>query len=222
MMSVNLLERLIEAEDHDRLLRDLESNGMLLPLSLRITLGQSEVAVWGLALIRVAELTYGPTTLSRNLIHRLRDRQQPEGGFAAEAYGDAVEFDVLSTAAAMAGLQAILSHHPLAAEGAEADELRQALSRGYAALGQQQDCDGLFTAATDRSAMDRALTTAFVVALLGQQPEFTRSLRSADLRAWFEQHDDRLNRAVRNLWSMAEAGLCSGAAGRDAAAALAA
>ncbi|MEM7626196.1 MAG: hypothetical protein AAF333_11425 [Planctomycetota bacterium] len=196
MLSVSLLERALEARDHDRLLRDLADNGLTLPLSLRVSLGQSETAPLALALRRLVELTYSPTDLSRRLVERLLEAQNPDGTFVGSAERDR---DPLATAAALAGLARVAREHP----GAVTAELDQALDRGFAALAELQDCDGLFSAPADRSVADRALTTAFIVSLLGDAPGFRGAVRLHEICRWFDGHDARLDRHTRQLWDLA-------------------
>jgi hypothetical protein len=207
MLSVNLLERTLDAGDYDRLLRELSDNGLSLPLAIQVALASNPAAVQGLALRRLVELTYGPTTLSKQLQAELRNAQGADGGFAAaSAEGGSQEqmCDALCTAAALSGLARVMIDHPAAAETAA---LAEPLGRGFARLGRLQDCDGLFTAPADRSLADRALTTAFVVQLLGAVPEFRSSVRLYELRDWFDRHEDRLDRQVRGLWELAQVNL---------------
>ncbi len=65
MLSLHTIERALETADHDRLVREVAANGLSLPLPLRVRLSSSEAAAVALGLRRVAELTYGPTALSR-------------------------------------------------------------------------------------------------------------------------------------------------------------
>lgn len=208
MLSVNLMQRTLEAGDHDRLLRELSDNGLTLPLSLRVALSASEPAVLGLALRRLVELTYGPTSLSRDLIGKLLDHQQADGTFLDRAEASAHRReetpDPLTTAAALAGLARLMAEHP----GFSYDPpLTGRLEQGFAALGRLQDCDGLFTAPADRSLADRALTTAFIVNLLGAVPAFRGAVRLYELRGWFDRNDGGPDRHVRALWDLASVNL---------------
>lgn len=200
MLSVSLIERTLETRDYDRMLRDLADNGMTLPLSLRLRLGTHPAAPIALALRRLVELTYGPTTLSRQLVDRLLRDQRPDGSFAADA-GEPSEGagDPLVTAAVLAGLSRVAADHPATV----GEALQDSLDRGYAALAELQDCDGLFSAAADRSLADRALTSAFIVSLLGADPRFRAAVRLSELHQWFEQHDGRLDRHTQHLWDFA-------------------
>jgi len=86
MLSTNLIERAFVSRDHDRLLRDLAANGMVMPLPLRVKLGAGAVAPVALALRRLAELTYGPTPLRRAMLRRLLEAQRPDGAFDTDAF----------------------------------------------------------------------------------------------------------------------------------------
>lgn len=196
MLSVSLIQRTLETRDYDRLLRDLADNGMALPLSLRLRFGQSPTAPLALALRRLVELTYGPTALSRQLVDRLLRDQRPDGTFPGDHEHDR---DALATATALAGLGRVAADHPATV----GDELRAGLDHGYAALAELQDCDGLFSAPADRSLADRALTTAFIVSLLGPDPRFRAAVRLSELHQWFESQDGRLDRHTQHLWDLA-------------------
>ncbi len=198
MLSVSLIERTLETRDYDRLLRDLADNGMALPLSVRLRFGQSPTAPLALALRRLVELTYGPTALSRHLVDRLLRDQLPDGSFPGDAEGSTQLRDPLATATALAGLGRVAADHPATV----GDALRAGLDRGYAALAELQDCDGLFSAPADRSLADRALTTAFIVSLLGPDPRFRGAVRLNELNQWFEGQDGRLDRHTQHLWDM--------------------
>ncbi|MEM6853471.1 MAG: hypothetical protein AAF593_03590, partial [Planctomycetota bacterium] len=159
MLSVSLIERTLETRDYDRLLRDLSDNGLALPLSIRLRFGQAPTAPLALALRRLVELTYGPTTLSRRLVDRLIQDQNPDGSFSSDQDPSAPgndetpggpgngDRDPLTTAVVLAGLGRVAADHPAAV----GDELQTSLDRGYAALAELQDCDGLFSAPSDRS-----------------------------------------------------------------------
>ena len=203
MLSVSLIERTLETADHDRLLRDLADNGLVLPLPIRIALAQSDAAVLALALRRLVELTYGPTDLSRRLIDRLLHAQRPDGAFAGESDHQA---DPLVSAVVLAALSKAAADHPAVASPA----LKLALEHGYAALAQLQDCDGLFCAPADRTLADRARTTAFIFHLLTPVPGFRVAVRLLDVRDWFERRDGQLERATQQLWNLARIGLCEG------------
>lgn len=196
MLSVSLLERTLEARDYDRLLRELADNGQVLPLSLRVSLGQSEMAPLALALRRLVELTYSPTDLSRRLVEKLLLAQKPDGTFLGDGEPGR---DPLATAVVLSALSRVAREHPIACS----PELDHALESGFAALGELQDCDGLFSAPADRSLADRTLTTAFVVSILGDVPRFRGAVRLHEIQQWFDQHDARLDRHTRQLWDLA-------------------
>ena len=197
MISVSLIERSLDSKDHDRLIRELSDNGLNLPLSLRMVLADSESAVSGLSLRRLVDLTYGPTALSKRLDETLFASQDEEGRFVES---DSSQSDPLVLAAALSGL----AHQHLEHLSSQNDDrLSSALERGFAALARHQDCDGLFSSNRDRTLGDRALTTAFVVRLLGVHPRFRSAVRIFDLRDWFETNEHRLDRQAREFWELA-------------------
>ncbi|MEM9883036.1 MAG: hypothetical protein AAF800_08985 [Planctomycetota bacterium] len=202
MLSVSLIERSLAAGDHDRLLRDLADNGQPLPLGLRLRLGRGPAAPLGLALRRLVELTYAPTPLSLGLTQRLMGLQNLDGHFGDPRESDDPQNspDPLATAAALAGLARVRRDHVSDRVPAGLDGR---LAAGYAALAAMQGGDGLLTDADDRSAGDRAQTTAFAVALLGEDPAFRAAFRLADALAWFETQDGRLDRRTTHLWDLA-------------------
>ena len=205
MLSVHTLERVVEERDHERLVRGLSENGLDLPLGLQIRLAGDEVAPLALALRRLSELTWGPSRLSRDWTHRLIQHQAEGGAFCG---------DPLTTAAALAALLRVLDNG-LCPD--HAGEVRASVDRGTAALAAMQDADGLFTADADRSISDRALSSAFLVCLLGPEPSFRSAVRLYDLYGWFEAQEHRLDRGTRRLWDLASIHLADPVSSADAA-----
>jgi len=221
MLSTNLIERAFVSRDHDRLLRDLAANGMVMPLPLRVKLGAGAVAPVALALRRLAELTYGPTPLRRAMLRRLLEAQREDGGYgenrSPEPLGTArsglpgpgpgvgAEGDPLATAAAAAALGRLIRDHPNAAT----PQIVSAHGRAVAALAAMQgrpETPG-FRHADDRTDADAALTTAFVLFLLADDPAFRGAARLFDLLGWFDEHEARLDTATRDLLHMARLSL---------------
>ena len=198
MLSLNLIDRTLEQREYDRLLRELARNGLIMPLPLRIRLGQGPVAAVALGLRRVVELTYGPTPLARRLVAELLERQRPDGTFA----DDSDQPCPLATAAAVAALARLLQDQPAAADQYP---LQPALSAAYTALATLQQSDALFACPADRTDDDRLLTSAFVLYLLAADTGFRGLSRFAELASRFEQAEDQLDAAVGDLWAMAHA-----------------
>lgn len=192
MLSLNLLEKLFDAQRFDRLLEGVVENGLPLPLPLRARLAASPVACAALGLRRLVELTYRPTTLSNTMTRYLLEAQDADGSYAG---------DPLATAAAVAALAAVRQDH-------QVDDLAllDAQERALAALSALQDDDGLFRFVDDRSEDQRALAGAFVLWLLGTHDAFRATVRLADLLNWFEDREADLPDAVHELWRMARAG----------------
>ncbi len=100
MLSVNLIERFFQGRRFEQLLDNLASNGMDVPLPLHIRLAQVNAAPVALGLRRVLELTYGPTSLSRQMTDYLLGAQEVDGSYGR---------DSLATAAAVAALGKLLA-----------------------------------------------------------------------------------------------------------------
>ena len=189
MLTVNLIQRLIDQRAFDRLLEAVSANGMQLPLPLRVRLGQTPSAPLALGLRRLVELTYHRTALSRQMARLLLDSQDADGSF---------DGDPVITATAVAALGRLLAEQPSAGDSA----ICQARVHALAALAAMQDDDGLFRTASDRTREDRAMAAAFVLYQLGGDDAFRQTVRIADLWRWFEQHDDRLDGPTQGLWRM--------------------
>ncbi|MCX5658208.1 MAG: hypothetical protein NTW19_00620 [Planctomycetota bacterium] len=87
MLSVNLIERLFRGRRFEQLLDSLAANGLSLPLPLRVRLAQTPAAAVALGLRRLVELTYGPTTLSREMAGFLVVLQGEDGSFGGDLMG---------------------------------------------------------------------------------------------------------------------------------------
>jgi hypothetical protein len=198
MLSINFIERLFATQRFDQLLDAIAANGMALPLSLRVRLAQSPVAATALGLKRVVELTYRPTSLSRDMTADLLARQRPDGSFCAD---DAdTEPDPIHTAAVAAALGVLIADHRI-----DDPAVIAARDRAVAALAMMQDDRGLFPCRVDRSEQDQALAAAFVCYLLASDDTFRRSVRVFDLLDYLDQHEARLDDATARLYRMARA-----------------
>ncbi|MEZ6191253.1 MAG: hypothetical protein R3C45_08175 [Phycisphaerales bacterium] len=201
MLSVTQIQKLFNSQDHTRMITSLADNGAALPLPLQARLTQP-AATAGLGLRRLTELTYGPTSLSRDMIDALLDTQLPDGSFPGQ-----VDHDPLTTAAAAAGLAATLREQrpaPGTTPGSVPDpHTAQALDHALTALAGMQDGEGLFRHGDDRTEQDRALTSAFVLFLLARLPGFREACRFADLMTWFDERADRLDEDTAQLYHMA-------------------
>jgi len=104
MLALPRIAKLSLAGDHDRLLNDILHNGRPVPLAARIRLSASEAvrpAALGLALRRIAELTYRPVDEAAAIVTALLEEQRPDGSFGS----------IAATAAAVAGLSAFIDQH---------------------------------------------------------------------------------------------------------------
>jgi hypothetical protein len=201
MLSIQTIDRTLESKDYDRLLRDLTRNGLVMPLPLRVQLAESPVGAKGLGLRRLIELTYGPTSLSRQLIADLLRVQSPTGA-ALDAAGRA---SCLLTAALAAGLGRVVRDH-----GGRGDdtigEVRQAYERSLACLASMQSEDGLFASPQDRHERDRLLTSAFVAYLLIDAPGFAETCRGHAMLSSLEEHLEEAEPDTQQLIGMARLG----------------
>lgn len=193
MLSVTMLQRYFDATQFDRLVKGVASNGSPLPLPLVARLGYPAAGT-ALALRRLVELTYGPTSLSRQMTSLLLALQRTGGAFAG---GE--ERCPLATAAAAAALGTILRDH-----GGD-ERVESAYEQAIAALASMQDSNGLFGGAGDRSLQDRASTSAFVFSVLADDDRFRETVRLADLQRWFDTHGTRLDRPTAELYRRATA-----------------
>lgn len=149
-----------------------------------------------LALHRLVELTYGPTSLSREITSRLLEEQDASGSFGEE---------VATTAAAVSALGRVAAEHA-SLDASERQRIVAAREHALAFLAASQADDGLFTTNDDRTQQDRALTAAFVLACLAENDAFRTAVRFADLMNWFESHQNELEPATDRLWQLALAG----------------
>ena len=185
MLSIQIIDKTLQQGDHDRLLRELTRNGLVMPLPLRVRLGCSALGAAGLGLRRLVELTYGPTALSRQLTDQLIHAIEPGKGVLDD---QGTPCPVL-TAAVCAGLgRLIRDHGPLL--GDDLAPATQAHQRAIDALQHMQTTDGLFASPDDRNASDRLLASAFIAYLLLDDHAFAiRCQRHALLTALEEARD---------------------------------
>ncbi len=105
---------------------------------------------------------------------------------------------------------------------AQADAGRSVRHWALLALAAAQGDDGLIAHSEDRSADDRAMTSAFVLCLLAGDDAFRQAVRFNDLLNWFDEHGDELDADTRMLWRLATLDLGRSAAARCAVSILAA
>lgn len=198
MLSIHAINRSLDTNDYDRLLRDLGRNGLVMPLPLRVQLAESPVGAKGLGLRRLVELTYGPTLLSRQLIAGLIQAQSPRGA----ALDAADRPSCLLTAALVAGLGRVLRDHQ-GRYGEVLEDVQDAYGRALACLATMQDEDGLFVGPQDRDKRDRLLTSAFIAYLLLDSPDFAGTCRGHALLSVLQEHLDECGADTQALIQMA-------------------
>lgn len=198
MLSIQLIDKTLQQGDHDRLLRELCRNGLVMPLALRVRLGGSATGAAALGLRRLVELTYGPTALSRELTGQLIAAVVPGAGVMDDA---GAPCPVL-TAAAAAGLgRLIRDHGPLL--GDDHAPAQQAHRHAIDALARMQQEDGLFAGPADRSDADRLLVSAFIAYLLLDDHAFAARCRRHTLLTALEEGRDHAQPAAAELIEMA-------------------
>lgn len=199
MLSIHTIDKSLQAKDYDRLLRDLGRNGLVMPLPLRVQLAETAAGARGLALRRVIELTYGPTALTRQLIHDLLRAQNPDG-YLPDAAGRP---SCLLTAAFASGLgRALRDHRERLGEMLE--PVTAAFEHALASLSAMQDADALWTGPQDRSERDRLLTSAFIAYLLNDTTGFPEHCRGYALLSALEERQDDAGPASDQLIGMTQ------------------
>ncbi|MFI4860905.1 MAG: hypothetical protein ACIAXF_09520 [Phycisphaerales bacterium JB063] len=198
MLSIQLIDKTLQQRDHDRLLRELCRNGLIMPLPLRVRLGRSAHGAAGLGLRRLVELTYGPTALSRELTDQLAHAIHPGLGVLDD---DSAPCPVL-TAAVCAGLGRLIRDHGQLL-GEDLPAITQAHQHGIDALAQMQGHDGLFAGPVDRSSGDRLLVSAFIAYLLIDDHAFAARCRRHALLTALEEQRDHAEPQTADLIEMA-------------------
>ena len=191
MLSVHLIERHFRTRRFEPLLEALASNGLLLPLPLRVRLSQHPSCIVALALRRLTDLAYSPTPVSHDMTRFLLDEQDQDGSW----HGDPLATAIVLVALTQAGGDAFAGPDVAVAMAAE---------RAQAALAAMQDSAGLFFAADDRTEQDQALTAAYILALLNRDADFRAAVRYADLMNYFESRADRLEPDTHTLFHLAQ------------------
>lgn len=207
MLSIRTIDRALQSKDYDRLLRDLGQNGLVMPLPLRVQLAESPAGARGLGLRRLVELTYGPTALTREWIHKLIACQSPSGA-VMDAAGRA---SCLLTAAFAAGLGRAMRDHGDRLGDSEG-QVRGAYEQALSALSDMQQHDACFMGPQDRHPHDRLLTTAFIAYLLLDAPGFASQCRGHELLSVLEDQLDECPKETAQLIDMARLSRLSPAA----------
>jgi len=182
MLSPAVLERLISAEDWERLLSEVLRNGRPLPVGARLRLlgGDSAApASLGLALQRMIELSYAPGRREQRALERLLALQGQDGGFGSPA----------ATASACAGLIAF-QEHAVAALGGSTEALArrvdEAIERALHALYAARE-RRLFDGGGADGLIGDAMETALVFWRLDGVARFETRIGAGRLRAAMEE-----------------------------------
>lgn len=205
MISVSLIDRCLLKNDHDRLLRELTRNGLVMPLPLRVRLADAPTAVRALGLRRLAELTYRTTPQTRRLAQQLLSAQHPDGHFSPDPHDPSRTTPPcpLTTAVVLAALQRVTQDlsDPEFSQAFEA-----ARQRGAQALARMQRADGLFAAPADHTHEDRLLTSAFIAYLLAADASFRDGIDRWALAEPFDRPhpNTHIEPETAQLWEMAQ------------------
>ncbi|MEM1212795.1 MAG: hypothetical protein AAGI68_10915 [Planctomycetota bacterium] len=205
MISVSLIDRCLLKKDHDRLLRELARNGLVMPLGLQARLSQAPIAVTALGLRRLTELTYGPTPQALRFTQQLLDAQRADGHFNPQApphlVQDAPGVSPLATAAAIAALHRVAQDLP---DTNQRRELENACRLAVEALAESQCDDGLFAEPADQTHEDRLLTSAFIMYLLTTDARFQELVDRTALATHFARPSPQTHPETLQLWAMAQ------------------
>ena len=198
MLSIQLIDKTLQTGDHDRLLRELARNGLVMPLPLRVRLGGSPTGATAMGLRRLVELTYGPTALGRELCEHLISAIVPGAG----VLDDQGQPCPVLTAAAAAGLGRLLRDHGHLM-GEDHTMAQDAHRLAIDALARMQAGDGLFAGPVDRTAEDRLLVSAFIAYLLLDDHAFAARCQRHPLLTALEEQRDHAQPAAAELIEMA-------------------
>lgn len=193
MLSINLIARMAKAERFDSLVEGLSESGLSLPLALRMRLTNAPAAAVAMGLLRVLELTAGPTPAIHALLQLLPGMQAADGSFGR---------DPIATAAAASAIETAIAQK--AVSPADYAQLRDSRFQALSALPAMQDASGLLHGPLDRTGDDRVLTSAFTLWLTGGDEAVRSSLRFAELMTWFESHEDQIDAASDRYWQLAQ------------------
>ncbi len=209
MLSIHRVNRDYHARRFEALLSAiLEHRGLLVPSSLKLRLSGHPACALGLALQRVAELSFSPTNIQQEMLTELLDMQQPDGS---------IDHDPLPTAC----LAHALSHLFRDGMGYPGSPLQTKLHQAHemaiqALAGMQSNAAGLepwqlsadpvgvgFMFSEDRTVQERAAVASFVLMLLVHDPLFRELVDVNGLLNWFAEHRTLLEPATVKLWQTA-------------------
>ena len=183
MLNTHVIDRTLQAHDNDKLLRDLERNGLVMPLPLRARLG-CDLGATALGLRRLIELSYGPNPVIMRLTRQLVAAVEHEPLIDADGHACPV---LAATVAAALG-RMLEDYAGLLGE--EDAPIRNAYHQAMAQLAQMQTADGLIHHPSDTDPASQRLSTAFVAYLLIQDDLFGQlAQRHALLSALDEAYD---------------------------------
>ena len=180
MISQNQIVRLAEAQEHLQLLNRVLSNGRCRSGAVRRVLCRPGIvapASLGLALQRLSEITYRPTTEADRLSRQLIACQRSDGFFGSHEHATTEEV-LAATAAAVRGLMTTAAQRRAA--GMEVNRsISESIERGLRALAHQYS-QGV-------EPQTEAVGWALVLWHLGDVAEFRRDICVSDLLAMLDE-----------------------------------
>lgn len=184
MLSLPRISRLVESGNFAALFDAVSRNGRPLPLPVRLRLSEPAglpAAAAGLALKRLTELTYRPTSASLALARALIGMQSPDGSIGTLA----------STAVAVAGLLAFADQAsllPRRGDGTRGgtpetliDSARATVAHAVHRLHRAQEESPAPGLGVAPALIGDELDSAIVAWQLGFEPRFTSAVRFGDL-----------------------------------------
>ena len=184
MITVRFIQRLWDARQYDRLIRELLAARVEGSARVATALSGSTAAA-ALGLIRLDELNQSHTPVAQKMLRCIIASQASDGA------SDGGWNDPLVCALCVRAL--------LTSRGQGL-----AIQRGLASLANLQRDDGTWPAEPIRRMPGDALVSAFILLQLGGHQQFRSIVRFDDVVTWFEAHADELDGEIVKLWHHAK------------------
>jgi hypothetical protein len=180
MMTVRHIEKLWNAQNYERLMRDMLAGRPEASVRLAVELPAGAIPAAALALMRLDELSQSHVPLYSKLLRIMLAAQDQDGGWS----------DPLTTALCLRAL--------LAGRGDGA-----AVERGLFYLAQLQKPEGIWPKVPIRRMPADPFVSAFILLQLGADQRFRSAVRFMDALNWFEDNEATLDPETRKLWDYA-------------------
>jgi hypothetical protein len=174
MITPRQIERLVELQEYRQLVERILTNGRCRSRAALALLKRADVAApaaIGLALQRLAEITYGPSDLANDLARRLIAMQRRDGMYGGGP-NPSSESLIAATATALRGLLSCVSQQSSTNVAAQ-QPILQAIDSGVAALAKQFKCDA--------KVQHDAAAWAIALWQLGDEPRFRQAVPVPEL-----------------------------------------